>query len=84
MVLRDRFKKKKPVKVISRPVKVYTEPLVIKAVVLLLKEQLNLLRAEHGLPEITNAQVLNTVRDKIRQLAEAKKLHLRWLEDIKE
>lgn len=84
MVLRRRFKKKKTTRVISRPVKKYAEPLIVKAVVLLIKEQLNLLRAAHDLPELTNAQVLNAVRDKIQQLVEAKNMNLKWLEDVKE
>jgi len=84
MVLRDRFKKKTTVKVISRPVKIAYEPIVVKAIVILVKEQLNLLRAEHGLECLTNAQVLNAVKNKIRDLAAAKSRRPEWLDEITE
>ena len=86
MVLRARFRKKTTIgKVITRLAKVYYEPILVEAIVLLVKEQLNILRLEHQLPEITNAQVLIAVKDKIRQLSSAKNLAPpKWLKDIED
>lgn len=33
-------------------------PVVLKAIVLMLKDEINLLRAQHGLPDRTNEQVI--------------------------
>lgn len=40
-------------------------PVIIEAVVLVIKDEINLLRAEAGLPERTNQQMLNAIETKL-------------------
>lgn len=45
-------------------------PKLLEAIVLIIKDEINLLRAEHELPERTNQQIINIVSNKLQQLAD--------------
>lgn len=45
-------------------------PKLVEAVVLVIKDEINLLRVEHGLPERTNQQIVDTIETKLGTLSD--------------
>ena len=43
-------------------------PKVMEAVVLIIKDEINLLRAEHNLPERTNQQIIEAINNKLSSM----------------
>ena len=43
---------------------------LIEAIVLIVKDEINLLRAQHGLVERTNQQIMNAITDKLSSLSD--------------
>jgi len=45
-------------------------PKVVEAIVLVIKDEINLLRAQHSLPERTNEQIISAIEDKLETIGE--------------
>lgn len=43
-------------------------PILIEALALIIKDEINLLRAEHSLPERTNQQIMDAMETKLENL----------------
>lgn len=43
-------------------------PLLIEAIALIIKDEINLLRAQHSLPERTNQQIIDAIENKLSLL----------------
>lgn len=52
-------------------------PKIVEAVVLIIKDEINLLRAEHNLPERTNQQIIDAIETKLETLSDYD-----WMSDV--
>ena len=52
-------------------------PMLIEAIILIIKDEINLLRQQHGLPERTNEQIIQTISNRLDSLSK-----YNWMNEV--